>query len=294
MSNAMVRMKAWGMALAALMLSTTSAEAQQVSPPPTPVLLCDSNAVTGARSVRPLLTPTLTNARSADTRPTSISLSNDGGAMRYFVGDAETPLEGLGQAVADAWFVNSPGNSVDQCWYGSAAGHYPIGGRESTICRIVIRADDTVTYGYLEAARYALRRAGLIQAALMSADMNTVVFDEQLPLNPVPVRLEGVGVTLVRILASPAGSEPMMGIANGRGWRSVPLSQFEEPLRREVARDNTAVPANEINTTARVCIRPDRSIAYRDVLNVMKTVHDYEYVRVGLYSEAVVAVGDQK
>lgn len=294
MNVGMMRMKICGAALAALILSAASSEAQQPSPPPTPVLPCDSNSVTGARFVRPLLMPTRTNTPSTDVLRTSISLSNENGAMHYFVGDTETPLEGLGQAVADAWFVNSPGNSVDQCWTGSATGRYVIKDRDSTICRIVIRADESVTYGYLEAARYALRRAGFTQAALMSVDQNTVVFDDQLPLNPVPVRLEGIRPTLVRIMASPAGSEPIMGIANGRGWRAVPLSQFNEPLRREATRDNSAVAASEVNTRAAICIRPDRSIAYRDVLNVMTTVHGYGYVRVGLYSEAVVAISDQK
>jgi hypothetical protein len=107
----------------------------------------------------------------------------------------------LGQAAAEAWLANTPSASIEQCWDGSVVGEYTVAGRSTTICRIVIRADESVRYGGLTSARNALRDAGFTRMALMTSDETRVIFDEHLPLNPVPVRLEGISPTIVRIVS---------------------------------------------------------------------------------------------
>jgi hypothetical protein len=56
------------------LLCTTAAEAQ-VSPPLTPAMPCDGNAIRGARAVPALTLPTHSGSPSTELRQTSISIS---------------------------------------------------------------------------------------------------------------------------------------------------------------------------------------------------------------------------
>jgi hypothetical protein len=120
------------------------------------------------------------------------------------------PLARLGQTVAEAWLAHGAGASIDQCWDGSEVGEYSVGGRMTTICTIVIRADDGVRYSELSSARDALRAAGFTEFALMRSNQRegAVVFDYHLPLNPAPIRLQGVSPTIVRIMCRQTQQSP--------------------------------------------------------------------------------------
>jgi biopolymer transport protein ExbD len=283
-------MKIWPLAVAALFLSATSSAAQ-TAPPPTRVLPCDANAITGSRSA-PVRVIAARNGASVATeqRHTSISLSSSNGATRYFVAEREVTLAQLGQATGEAWLANTPGASIEQCWDNGIApvGQYTIAGRSTTICRIVMRADDDVSYSGVSAARDALRDAGFTRLALMTADQTKAVFDDHLPLNPVPIRLQGAAPTTVRILSSPDATEPAISI----GGSAAPLAQLPEILAREAATNNPALVADESIAEARICIRPSSTISYGDVLRVMTAIRDQGFRRAGLYSTAVVAVDD--
>jgi biopolymer transport protein ExbD len=286
-------MRTWALAVAALLLIAVPSAAQN-SPPPTPILPCDSNAITGSRSVPPQTIPTASgNTAGTERRQTSISLSLENGATHYFVADREVPLALLGQAAAEAWLANSPGNSIEQCWYGRSVGTYTVAGRLTSICRIVIVADEGVRYGGLASARNALRDVGLTQFALMTPDQTRVVVDDHLPLNPVLIRLQGISPTIVRIMSPPDATEPVIGIVNESGWSPTPLARLGENLTREATRNNPALAAEELNAEARICVRPDSTISYGDVLRVLITIRDHGFRRVGLYSEAFVPVDDQ-
>jgi biopolymer transport protein ExbD len=278
-------------ALAALFLSATSSAAQ-ITPPPTPVLPCDANAITGSRSA-PARVIATRNSDSAATeqRLTSISLSSSNGATRYFVEEREVTLAQLGRATGEAWLANTPGASIDQCWSNgiTPVGEYAIAGRLTTICRIVLRADDDVSYSGLSAARDALRDAGFTRLALMTSDQTRAVFDEHLPLNPVPIRLEGIAMTTVRIVSPPDATEPVVSI----GGTAAPLTQFAGLLARETARNNPALLTHGSIEDARICVRPSSTIAYGDVLRVISAIRDQGFRRAGLHSTAVVAVDDQ-
>jgi hypothetical protein len=115
--------KTSALAFAMIVLLATASEAQ-ISPPPTPVLPCDETAIRGARSVPPLTLPTVSGSASTEQRPTSVIIAFDGVETRFFVtspsraevlASDEVGIAQLGQAVANAWALNSGGASVDQC-----------------------------------------------------------------------------------------------------------------------------------------------------------------------------------
>lgn len=286
-------MKSWALALVALFLSAVPSVAQN-APPPTPILPCDSNAISGSRNLPPRSIAMRSSAPAAtEQRLTSVSLSSVNGTTHYFLAETEVPLARLGQAAAEAWLANSPNDTIEQCWYGRSVGTYTVAGRLTTICRILIFADDSVTYSGLASARNALRDAGLTQFALMTPDRTRVVVDDHLPLNPVLIRMQGISPTIVRIMSPPDATEPVIGIVNGSGWNATPLAQLGENLTLAAARNNRALAAEELHPEARICVRPDSIISYGDVLRVITTIREYGFRRVGLYSEAVVPVDNE-
>lgn len=287
-------MKSATLALATVFLTTASAAAQ-TAPPWTPVVPCDANAITSSRFVPSrIAAPRSGVTTETEQRQTSISLSAADGIPRYFVANRDVPLAQLAQATAQAWLSNTPGASIEQCWVNSdarAVGVYAIAGRSTTICRILILADDNVSYASLASARDALRDAGFTRVGLMTSDLTRVVFDDHLPLNPVPIRLQGVTPTIVRIMSIPGATEPIVSIGH-EGIETL-LSQLAENLMREVSRNNPALVADDMIAEARICIRPDNSTSYGDVLRVITTIREQGFRRAGLYSEAVVAGDDQ-
>jgi biopolymer transport protein ExbD len=288
-------MKTQTLAFAALLLSATSSAAQ-TSPPPTPVLPCDSNAIMGSRFAPPLSIATRsTTTEATDQRQTTISLSTDVDVTRYFVDGAMVRLSRLGERAATAWLANSPGASIEECWYDGrpAPGVYTVAGRLTSICRIAIFADGDVPYGALSSARNALRDAGLTTFVLVTPDQTRAMPDDHLHLNPVLIRLQGISPTVIRIMSPPGATEPIIGIANGQEWIATPLARLRENLTREAARNNPALAAEEISTQARICVRPDSTVSYGDVLRVLTTIRDLGFARAGLYSEAVVAIDEQ-
>ncbi len=284
--------KSGALAIAAIFLSTTTSAAQ-TAPPPTPVLPCDGNSIMGSRSTPPRVTVTRTgSAETTEQRHTSLSLTFVNGVTRYFVDGVEVPLARLGQATAEAWLANTPSASIDQCWSSSPqVGEYTLAGRISSLCRIVIRADD-VRYREVTSVRNALRDAGFHQMTLMTSDQTTIVRDDHIPLNPVPVRLQGIAPTMVRIISPPDATEPIIEIANGSEWNAAPLADLGANLSRAAAHNNPALSAEELNTQARICVRPDSIIAYGDVLRIITTIRGYGFTRVGLYSQVVVRVDE--
>jgi hypothetical protein len=90
-------MKTWAFAVAALLLSAGSSAAQN-APRPTPVLPCDTNAITGSRFLPPRVIATRSGSTAeTEQRPTVISLSTANGATRYFVAETPVPLTRLGR-----------------------------------------------------------------------------------------------------------------------------------------------------------------------------------------------------
>jgi biopolymer transport protein ExbD len=257
------------------------------------VIPCDSNAIMGSRSAPVRSFATRTEAITGTARQTSVSLSSANGVTHYFVDGAEVPLEQLGEAAAQAWLANTPGGSIEECWRGTAPGAYTIAGRETSLCRIAIIADEDVSYGRFAFARDALRDAGFITLALLSPDQTSVVRDDHLPLNPVPVALQGISPTTVRIAMPPDATEPVITIANGQDFVATTFPELRDDLTLQAARNNPALTTEELYTTARVCIRPYSNVSYGDVMHVLTFIRDLGFARAGLYSEAVVAVDDQ-
>ena len=284
-------LKCCSSAIAALLLTATISAAQ--TPPPTPVLPCDSNAIMGSRSPPARSFATLTGATRATARQTSVSLSSTNGVTHYFVDGAQVQLAQLGETAAQAWLANTPGGSIEQCWSGTAPGAYMIAGRETSLCRIAISADEDVSYGRFASARDALREAGFITLALLTPDQTRVVRDDHLPLNPVPIVLQGISPTTVRIAMPPDATEPVITIANGQDWVTTTFPPLRDDLTLQVARNNPALTAEELYTTARICVRPYSNVSYGDVMRVLTSIRDLGFARAGLYSEAVVAVDDQ-
>jgi len=290
-------------AVAATFLFTTTSQAQ-ISPPPTPMLPCDGTAIMGERSVPHLNLPTVSGSASEEQLPISVLIAFDGAETRFFVtspsqaevsASDEVAIGQLGQAVADAWALNSGGASVDQCWNGNAAGEYSVEGRSTSICTIMISANDTVRYHSLSSVRNALRNAGFTKFALIrgAPDGSDVIFDYHVPLNPVPIVLQGLRPTNVRLTSRPDTDHPVITIADAGGWTEVPLAQLGEGVTRAAIQDNPALSAEEINTEARICVRPDSATSYGDIIQIILAIRDQGFRRVGLYSEAVVAVADQ-
>jgi biopolymer transport protein ExbD len=290
-------------AVAAFFLFTTTSQAQ-ISPPPTPVLPCDATAIMGARSVPPLTLPTVSGSASDEQRPTSVIIAFDGVETRFFVtspsqtevsASDEVPIAQLGQAVGNAWALNSAGASIDQCWNGNDAGEYSVGGRSTSICTIMISANDTVRYHSLSSVRNALRNAGFTKFALIrgTPDGSDVVFDYHVPLNPVPIALQGLHPTNVRLTSRPDADHPVITIAEGGGWTELPLTQLGDGVTRAAIRDNPALSTEQIHTDARICVRPDSAVSYGDIIQIITAIRNHGFRRVGLYSEAVVAIADQ-
>lgn len=212
---------------------------------------------------------------------------------RYFVDGAQVPLAQLGETAAQAWLFNTPGGSIEECWNGTAPGAYMIAGREISLCRIAITADENVSYGRFAPARDALREAGFPTLALVTPDQTRVVRDDHLPLNPVPILLQGLSPTTVRIATPPDATEPVITISNGPDWLTTTFTQLQDNLTLQATRNNPAVAAEELRTTARICIRPYSNVSYGDVMRVLTAIRDFGFIRAGLYSEAVVDVDDQ-
>jgi hypothetical protein len=143
----------------------------------------------------------------------------------------------------------------------------------------------------LALARNALRNAGFTKFALMRSNQDTAVFDYHLPLNPVPIRLQGLSPTLVLLMQSQTGL--VASVADGEGWRAMPLSELGERVTHQATRDNPSAAPEDLNEAARICVRPDNAVPYDDVLSVIAGLRDYGFPRVGLYSQAVVAIGEE-
>lgn len=287
-------MKTLALSFAALLLFTATSEAQ-ISAPPTPVVPCDSNAILGSRNAPAFTIATHNDSSSSEPRQTTISISYEYGTARYFVSGSEVLFPQLGRTVAEAWLANSAGASIDQCWNRSAVGEYLVGGRVVSICTIAVRVDDSVRYRDLSSTRNALRDAGFTTLALMRSgqDDGAAIFDYHLPLNPVPILLQGVSPTIVRIMSPPDAAEPVIGIENGREWTATPLTQLGEDLTSAAANNNPALTAEELHAEARICVRPDSIITYADLVRVMTSMRELGFRRVGLYSEAVVPIDEQ-
>ena len=281
-------MKICAFALTALFLTATGSAAQS-APPLTPVLPCDTNAIMGSPNVPPLSIATRSGAVGpTEQRQTTISVVSSRGAARYFVDGRESPIERLGRTAAEAWLNNSGGASIEQCWDGPAPGVYTIAGRQTSICRIVIVADGNVSYGRFSAARDALRDAGLTGFILVTPEQTRAVPDDHLPLNPVPIRLEGTSPTIVRIESPPDATEPVISISDGASWIGTSFAQLQANMLLAGAHNNPALTAEE-SMQIRVCVRPYSNVAYADVLRVLTSIRDAGFPRVGLYSQVVIA-----
>lgn len=243
----------------------------------------------GSTNVPPLSIATRSGVpTTAEPRQTTVSIASSRGAARYFVDGTEAPIERLGRTAAEAWLTNSAGASIEQCWHGPAPSVYTIAGRQTSICRIVIIADENVSYTRLSAARDALRDAGLIGFMLLTPDQTRAVPDDHLPLNPVPVRLRGISPTIVRVELPPDATEPVITISSGGSWITTTFAQLQQNMTLAGASNNPALTAEE-TTQIRVCVRPYSNVSYADVLRVLTSIRDAGFTRVGLYSQVVVA-----
>jgi len=99
------------------------------------------------------------------------------------------------------------------------------------------------------------------------------------PPNPVPIRLQGMNPTVIGIRETPAG------LAIYVDEETVQLSRLGEATLAHAIRNNPALEASEIYSEARIYVRADQSTAYGNVVNVMGTLLEYGFVRVGIFSE---------
>lgn len=280
------------LATATLLLWASPAGAQ-TSPMPTPVFSCTDRLP----AMPPPILAQTPPARGAAGQPslTAISISGDDDRTRYFVMDREVTIDALGEALRAAWHQNSAGNSAEACSNPDNPPQlrFPLGNRSATVCRIVVRADPGLRYGEVLQVLNELQRRGFRQVALTAPGQSFVFFTNQLPLNPVAMRFEGMNPTVVSIVMSSSSGSLVVGVETSRGLDTSSIADLGQQVWRHALQNNPALDQDSIYSDARVCVRPDHSISYGDVLSVLSALSHEGFVKLELVPD-VAEVGPRR